>query len=210
MDFVNPSLLSFIITCIVIEATPGVNMSYLAILSVTNGRKAGFAATAGVALGLLIVGIATALGVATLISNSTFMYQGLRILGVFYLLWLAYDTWKTKIVVSETEVQNLLSQVKFFKRGLLSNLLNPKAVIFYIAILPKFIEPTSSAIFQATYLTVLFVFIATFIHGFIVTLADTMRIFLKNEKRLTIIRYIMAFALVLIAIWFAVTTKQTF
>jgi len=185
-------------------------MSYLAILSVTNGRKAGYAATAGVALGLSIVGIATALGVATLISNSNIIYQALRISGVFDHLWLAYDTWKTKIVLSQEEVHSLIYQAKFFKRGLISNLLNPKAVIFYIAILPKFIDPSSSAMFQAVYLSIIYVFIATFIHGFIVTLAGTMRILLENEKRLTIIRYAMTFALVLIAIWFAMTTNQTF
>jgi threonine/homoserine/homoserine lactone efflux protein len=208
MDLVTPSLISFIITCIIIEATPGVNMSYLAILSVTNGRKAGFAATAGVALGLFIVGIATALGVAALIEKSDFIYQGLRISGVFYLLWLAYDTWQTKFLLSEKEIQNLIYHAKFFKRGLVSNLLNPKAVIFYIAILPKFIEPTSSTTAQAIYLTILYVFIATLIHSLIVTLAGTTRVLLEKEKRRIFIRNCMAFALVLIAIWFAITTKQ--
>lgn len=208
MDFATPSLISFILTCIVIEATPGVNMSYLAILSVTNGRKAGFAATAGVALGLLIVGIATAFGVATLIANSNFIYQALRIAGIFYLLWLAYDTWKTKIIISKKEINTLIYNAKFFKRGLITNLLNPKAVIFYIAILPKFIEPTSSTSTQAVYLTILFVFIATLIHGFIVALAGTARVFLEDDKRRRIMRTFMAFALVLIAIWFAITTKQ--
>jgi threonine/homoserine/homoserine lactone efflux protein len=207
MDLATPSLISFIITCIVIESTPGVNMSYLAILSVTNGRKAGFAATAGVAIGLFIVGIATAFGVAALIENSSLIYQALRISGIFYLLWLAYDTWKTKIILSENEIQNLIYHAKFFKRGLINNLLNPKAVIFYIVILPKFIAPTSSTTIQAIYLSVLYVFIATIIHILIVTLAGTTRAILKDEKRRTFIRHCMAFALVLIAIWFANTTR---
>ena len=73
------TFLSFLLTCLIIEATPGPNMAYLAVLSATHGRKAGFAATAGIALGLLLVGIAAAFGVASLISNSSLAYQILRV-----------------------------------------------------------------------------------------------------------------------------------
>lgn len=69
------SFLSFVLTCVIIELTPGPNMAYLAILSASYGRRAGFAAVLGVALGLGIVGIIAALGVAAVISNSFFMYQ---------------------------------------------------------------------------------------------------------------------------------------
>ena len=87
-------LLSFIITCIIIELTPGPNMAYLAVLSISEGKKAGYAATAGIALGLLTIGIIAALGIATLISNSPMAYQVLKYTGTAYLLWLAWDTWK--------------------------------------------------------------------------------------------------------------------
>jgi threonine/homoserine/homoserine lactone efflux protein len=56
---------AFALTCLVIELTPGPNMAYLAVLSAGNGRRAGFAATLGIALGLLIVGVGAALGVCT-------------------------------------------------------------------------------------------------------------------------------------------------
>ena len=68
-------------------------MTYLAILSATKGRRAGFAATLGVALGLSIVGLAAVLGLTALIANSRMLYEILRWGGVVYLLWLAYEGW---------------------------------------------------------------------------------------------------------------------
>ena len=60
-------LLPFLLTCLIIEITPGPNMAYLAVLSASEGRKAGFAATTGIATGLFAVGLAAALGIATLV-----------------------------------------------------------------------------------------------------------------------------------------------
>jgi len=85
---------AFALTCLVIELTPGPNMAYLAVLSAGNGRRAGFAATMGIALGLLIVGIGAALGLAALISSSNLLYEALRLGGIVYLLWLAWDGWR--------------------------------------------------------------------------------------------------------------------
>jgi threonine/homoserine/homoserine lactone efflux protein len=76
----------FALTCLVIELTPGPNMAYLVVLSAGHGRRAGFAATLGIALGLLIVGIGAALGLAALISSSRLLYEALRRGGVAYLL----------------------------------------------------------------------------------------------------------------------------
>ena len=87
------TLSAFAVTCLVIELTPGPNMAYLAILSATKGRRAGFAATLGVALGLSIVGLAAVLGLTALIANSRMLYEILRWGGVVYLLWLAYEGW---------------------------------------------------------------------------------------------------------------------
>jgi hypothetical protein len=75
-------LLAFTATCLVIEVTPGPNMAYLAVLSASKGRRAGFAATLGIALGLLIVGLAAALGLTAIITNSRWVYEALRWGGV--------------------------------------------------------------------------------------------------------------------------------
>ncbi|MBI1301413.1 MAG: LysE family translocator [Alphaproteobacteria bacterium] len=200
--------LSFIMTCLIIESTPGPNMAYLAVLSANNGRRAGFAATLGIALGLLVIGIATALGVATLISNSPLAYQLLRWGGVAYLLWLAWDGWKEEPETSPGKTDGPLQHAKFFTRGLMVNLLNPKAAVFYVAILPGFITPSSTAIFQAVTLTITYVIAATAMHSLIVVLAGMAQKFLEDRKRRLIARRILSLALVAIALWFALTTGR--
>ena len=109
-------------------------MAYLAVLSASVGRRAGFAATLGVALGLLIVGLAAALGLAAAISNSRWLYEMLRWGGALYLLWLAWEGWRGEERTSHGKADAATENSKFFMRGLVNNLLNPKAGIFYIAI----------------------------------------------------------------------------
>lgn len=200
--------LSFVMTCLIIESTPGPNMAYLAVLSAGNGRKAGFAATLGIALGLLIIGIAAALGVATLISNSELAYQLLRWGGVGYLLWLAWDGWRVEPETSPGKMDGPAEYAKFFRRGLIVNLLNPKAAVFYVAILPGFITASSSAVMQAVTLTVSYVIVATAMHSLIVALAGTAQKFLEDRKRRLIARRVLSVALAAIALWFAVTTGK--
>ena len=202
------TFLSFLLTCLIIEATPGPNMAYLAVLSATHGRKAGFAATAGIALGLLLVGIAAAFGVASLISNSSLAYQILRWGGVIYLLWLARDGWSTESETSPGKINTHLKHSQFFERGLIVNLLNPKAIVFYVAVLPEFIVASSPVMFQAVTLTISYVLLATSVHSLIVTLAGSAQKFMENKKRRLIARRTFSVALVLIAFCFAWTTGQ--
>lgn len=181
-------------------------MAYLAVLSITEGRKAGFSAVAGIALGLLSIGALAALGVAALISESALAYQTLRWCGVFYMLWLAWDGWGTEKETSPNKTNGRVHRVKFFWRGFVTNILNPKAAIFYIAILPSFVDSSSAVLAQTVTLTAVYVCIATAIHFFIVALAGTARAFLNNPQRIRIARRILSIMLAGIALWFAVET----
>ena len=200
--------LSFIMTCLIIESTPGPNMAYLAILSISDGRRAGFAATLGIAIGLFIVGIAAALGVAALISSSVLAYQLLRWGGIAYLLWLAWDGWREEPKTSPGKADGPLQNAKFFRRGLIVNIFNPKAAVFYLAILPSFITAPSDAVLEAITLTITYVIVATVMHSLIVALAGTARKFLESRKRRQIARRVLSAALAGIALWFALTTGR--
>lgn len=131
MPIALETLGAFALTSLLIECTPGPNMAYLAILSSTSGRRAGFAAVGGIALGLLIVGLAAALGLAAVISSSRLDYEMLRWAGFAYLLWLAWDGWQ-KVDVETSPVRTASEEggTTFFVRGLITNLLNPKAAVF--------------------------------------------------------------------------------
>jgi len=209
MTTVTPgTLLAFAVTCLVIELTPGPNMAYLAVLSASKGRRAGFAATLGVALGLLIVGLAAALGLTALIANSRMLYEALRWGGVLYLLWLAYEGWRGDAETSPGTATAGASDSKYFVRGLITNLLNPKAGIFYIAVLPTFIVETRPLTGQAVSLSVVYVAVATLVHSAIVLLADAARPWLEDERRSRIVRRAFSLLLVGIAVWLFATTRQ--
>jgi threonine/homoserine/homoserine lactone efflux protein len=198
----------FILTCLVIEITPGPNMAYLAILSASYGRRAGYAATLGVALGLLIVGTGAALGLAAMISNSQLLYEALRWSGVGYLLWLAWDGWVDGTTTAENAGHDGVTPVETFRRGLLTNLLNPKAMVFFVAVLPTFVGTGRPVLPQVLTLTAIYVAVATAIHATIVTLAGTAQPFLEDPVRLRVARRVLALALAVIAVWFAASTAR--
>ena len=202
------TLLAFAITCLVIELTPGPNMAYLAVLSASKGRRAGFAATLGVALGLLIIGLAAALGLSALIASSRMLYEALRWGGTLYLLWLAYEGWRGDAETSPGTTTVGSSDSKYFVRGLITNLLNPKAAIFYVAVLPTFIAETRPLTGQAVYLALVYVAVATLVHSTIVLLAGAARPWLEDERRSTIVRRAFSLLLVGIAIWLFATARQ--
>ena len=205
LEAVSAILPAFILSCVLIEITPGPNMAYLAVLVVSEGRRVGYAAVAGVALGLLIVGLLAALGLAALISASPFLFQTLRWGGVVYLLWLAWDTW-----TGEGKGTNEFADSNrwFFRRGLIVNLLNPKAGVFYVAMLPQFVNPDAPILGQTVILSVTFVLIATLIHGAIVTAAGALRPFLTQTGKRDVVRRVLAVALVVVAIWLAFKTQS--
>ena len=202
-------LAAFIATVLVIEATPGPNMGWLAVVSASEGRRAGLSAVAGVGLGLLLIGVAAGAGLGALVLASPFLFQSLRIAGAAYLLWLAYDAWKdageTSAGVYHHDAQR---NAQFFRRGLIVNLLNPKAAVFYIVILPGFVDGAGSASAQIAILTILYVVLATIVHALIVLFASRARSLLQDPGRLRIARRSMAVVIALIAVWFAVSSGR--
>ena len=201
---------AFALTSLAIELTPGPNMAYLAVLSVGHGRRAGIAATLGIALGLLIVGVGAALGLAALISRSNLLYEALRWAGFAYLMWLAWEGWHGATETSPARPQIKEADSAFFKRGLITNLLNPKAAVFYIAVLPRFVEARNPVLGQTVTLSVVYVLIATAIHVTIVLLAGSARPFLEDPDRTRNVRRALSLGLALVAVWFTFsTTRQT-
>ena len=197
------ALLSFLGTALVIEMTPGPNMTYLALVSATDGRRVGFSTVGGITLGLAIVGAIAAFGVAEAIQASDVLYGILRWAGVLFLLYLAWDGWRSSAVTTATEGEG-----RYFARGLITNLLNPKAGVFYVAVLPSFIAPDLPAVPQAMMLTGVYVCVGAAVHSCIVMLAGTLEPVLNDPRRETIVRRVLSVLLALVALWFAWTTAR--
>lgn len=201
------NLLPFLLACVIIESTPGPNMAFLALISATKGRRYGYVTTAGIALGLLVVGLLTAMGLAVIIANSPLLYQILRWGGVAYLLYLAWKGW-----VEETETSPHISAAHdpvrpYFRHGLIVNLLNPKAALFYVTILPTFISRGGDPLIEGLSLTLIYVAIATLMHSLIVTLAGTLHPILSEPHHAKVTRRVLSLALAAVAIWFGWSSR---
>lgn len=206
--FANP-LLAFAVTALIVELTPGPNMTYLAALSLSKGARAGLAAVTGVALGLSLSGIAAALGLAAIIDSSRFLYEALRWGGVAYLLWLAWEGWAEEKQGGTSEEDSDALPRRALTRSLIVNLLNPKAAIFYVAVLPEFVQPErGSLLSQTAILSAIYVAIATAVHLTIVLLAGSLQSTIESPDKRRWIRKSLALALAGIAIWFAISTQR--
>lgn len=181
-------------------------MAYLTVVSATKGRKFGFFTVLGVTLGLLVIGLAAAAGLAKAIASSAFLYQSLRISGVLYLFWLALEEWRNANDPLEKDNGVQHSKISYFRHGLVLNILNPKAGVFYITILPSFIDSTEPILPQAIVLTLISIVIATLIHVLIVSFAGFLKPLLNKPKRISFIRRGLAVMLAGIALWFGFGT----
>lgn len=207
LSVTTETMAAFALTALIIEITPGPNMAYLVILAMTEGRKAGYSAVAGVALGLAVIGVIAALGLASVINASPLAFQTLRFAGVGYLLWLAWEGWHGEKERASRAAPGS-PPWRYFQRGLITNLLNPKAAAFFISILPGFVVPNSSVTQQTVTLTAIYVAVATLIHACLVTAAGAAQVWLDNPARAQIIRRILSLALVAIAFWFLWKTRS--
>lgn len=142
------TILAFAAVSLGMVLTPGPNMIYLISRSVAQGPKAGLISLAGVAFGFLFYMLSAALGITALVFAIPFAYDALRLAGAAYLFYLAWQALKPG-GRSGFEVRDLPQDGprKLFLMGLVTNLLNPKIAMLYLALLPQFIDPTRGSVF---------------------------------------------------------------
>lgn len=195
----------FILAALLIELTPGPNMGWLALLAARRGRMVGLAAVAGVALGLALAGVAAALGLALILQATPWLFQLLRWAGALYLVYLAWDAWRDAEAKVDGETGEPVRH--YFSQGLISNILNPKAYLFYAAVLPRFLPGDGAAWSDIATLTAIYVTVATLVHGTIVALAGSAGTVLNNNRRRKWLGRSAAVLLLLMAIWFFWSTN---
>jgi threonine/homoserine/homoserine lactone efflux protein len=198
------SLIAFFLTSLAIELTPGPNMAYLALVGVSRGRRDGFMAVLGVALGLALLGALFGVGLGSIILENRFVYEGLRWAGAAYLVWLAWDGWRE--ARQPSGAAELPDRATYFRRGFVTNLLNPKAAVFFVAVMPGFIDASRPPAGQTALLVAIYVAAATLIHAAIVLLAATLQPLFTRPSLRQGAALVFAVALVGVAIWLVLKT----
>lgn len=168
-------LLPFAAIALGLVLTPGPNMIYLVSRSVSQGRRAGLISLMGVALGFVFYMVCAALGITALLMAVPLAYDALRFAGALYLLWLAWQSVRPGSH-SPFQVRCLTpdSPHKLFTMGLITNLLNPKAAVLYLSLLPQFILPAQGNVFgQSMILGFTQITISMTVNGCLVMLAGS-------------------------------------
>jgi len=122
---------------------PGPDMFYVITRGMAHGRKAGMLSATGVVCGILIHTTASALGLTLVIQSSVFAFLLVKYVGSAYLLFLGVKTFRDKSTFSLHSRTSTMNSLTLFWQGVLSNVLNPKIAIFFLAFLPQFVDQES-------------------------------------------------------------------
>ena len=132
------TLISFSIATLALAISPGPDNIYVLTQSLVNGTKSGIATTAGLISGCIVHTTLLAFGISAIITASEEIFYGIKVLGAFYLLYLAYRVYNSDEHISLTENAPQKSYSQLFKTGVIMNLVNPKVMIF-LAFFPGFL-----------------------------------------------------------------------
>jgi RhtB (resistance to homoserine/threonine) family protein len=151
----------FVTSGILLNLTPGPDTAYILGRSIAQGRSAGFASALGIMVGSIFHTCAAALGLSALLGTSAFAFTIIKLIGGAYLLFLGI-----KMVLDRREQLHLAASFRrsttaaAFRQGVLTNILNPKVALFFLAFLPQFIDPASTTKVPA-FLVLGFTFVTT-------------------------------------------------
>lgn len=141
----------FILTALVLNATPGVDLLYTVTSTLRHGAAAGRWAALGIGAGCLVHAAAAALGLAALLATSSHAFTLIKWLGAAYLLWLAVgmlrSAWRQTPALQPTAQPEVVDHTAcaVFLRGFLTNVLNPKVALFFLALLPQFVAADAAS-----------------------------------------------------------------
>lgn len=140
--------LAFAGASLALAATPGPDMMLCASRAATQGRATALVTLAGINAGLMIHALLAGLGLSQLLLASPSALAAVRWLGAAYLLWIAARTLTARAPEATPDAPRAGSMVEAFRVGLLTNLLNPKVILFVLALYPQFVTAEAPVLAQ--------------------------------------------------------------
>lgn len=145
MTFGLHDLPLFALTVLVLNATPGVDLVFTVSRTLQHGVRTGLAGAAGISAGCVVHALGAAFGLAALLAVSTTAFTVLKGLGAAYLVWLAVGMLRSALATPAAHTADVVAEApvpqwRVFRQGLLTNVLNPKVALFFLAFLPQFID----------------------------------------------------------------------
>lgn len=140
--------LLFIGAVVVLVIAPGPDMAYMLARTVAQGRKAGMLAAVGINVGAYVHVVASVIGLTALLASSAIAFTVVKWLGAAYLIWIGLQSLvsKSDTLSIASSASSSLGYRKIFWQGFLSDVLNPKVAIFFLALLPQFVDVRNEAL----------------------------------------------------------------
>lgn len=170
--------LLFALATLLLTASPGPGVLYLTARAISQGRRAGFTSMFAIESGELVWLVAAATGVAALLSASVAAITVLRFAGAAYLIYLGIQRWRHAEEMS-TPRQERLGRI--FVQGFITQLVNPKVAVFFVAFLPQFLTPNQPIAPQVAVLGAIYIAAALMVDVSYVLMASAVgRRFLRS------------------------------
>ncbi|MCK9689671.1 LysE family translocator [Scleromatobacter humisilvae] len=133
----------FIVSGLLLNITPGPDSLFIMARSATQGWRAGFVACWGVGSGVFVHVFAAALGLSALLATSATAFAVVKVIGAAYLVWIGIGMLRARGEAAQAVdvAPRVLRYRDIFRQGFLTNVLNPKVALFFLAFVPQFIAP---------------------------------------------------------------------
>ncbi|MFV8224736.1 LysE family translocator [Christiangramia aquimixticola] len=176
-------LIPFLTASILLTISPGPDLIYVLVRSMAYGYKQGIVTATGLVSGILIHTSLVAFGVSALIKQSDQIFLFIKILGALYLLYLAYQVYKSDARIAfSAEGIGQKSMSKLFRQGFIMNVLNPKVSIFFLAFFPGFLwDPEGNTVLQFYFLGAIFILQALVIFSAVAISAHKISTYIKSH-----------------------------
>ncbi|MGY8933689.1 MAG: LysE family translocator [Flavobacteriales bacterium] len=182
------SLISFSIATLFLALSPGPDNLYVIAQSLANGPKSGIATTIGLISGCIVHTTLLAFGVSAIIAASETLFYGLKVMGACYLLFLAYNVFRSNAHFDLKDKASKKSYSQLFKQGVIMNLVNPKILIFFLAFFPGFLwDEYQHTIYQFYVLGILFMVISFIVFSGLAILAGYISTTLNENKNVSVL-----------------------
>jgi len=139
----DPALfIAFMAAALALNLTPGPDMTYVATRTLAEGRVVGVASAVGIGAGSLVHTLLAAFGLSSLLVYAPYAFDIVKYAGAAYLVWIAIRLWRESAGPQGPAMDaTRLGARRAFAEGLLTNVINPKVALFFLALLPQFVDP---------------------------------------------------------------------
>ncbi len=183
----DPQVVAFTIVAAAMTMAPGADTMLVVRNVLRGGRRDGYFTVAGICSGLYVHALLSALGISVILMQSARAFTIMKIAGAGYLVWLGFNSLRgaargSRLPAPEAVTRVNVTPARCYREGFLTNVLNPKVVVFYLALLPQFIRPADPVLLKSLLLTLIHFVEGILWLGLVAFVVDRSRKFFMKQK----------------------------